>query len=926
MANRVPLVVDVSDNNKIKELPVGDNLDLSGSDISQVGNITSTGIIRQGGLPVSTFSGVYADLQGLPNIPITTSDLVNDGDGNPGLVFITAADIPPFTDTLADVVSRGQTSLDGIIIATATLDVGLSVGTQNNNVANFTFNNVTDIADTPAQLKLRHSDQALGKLADITFDGVDNAGNSVDFGHMQMSVSNNTQTGLESRYEFSVRGGNITNGALQDTLRIDKNGITIINGRITGNIDSSTSSSFNAITAQSIAVANTVTVGDIVIDASQNSIASGTTRLNIGSNNTNITIGGAGNQNVDIESAKVNITNILEVDGELKAQAFPLSATFTGGLNVTGTDPNMLLRSTDAFNNNGSTATFKIQSDRKNPAINSDMGEIEFIGLSAQDSWASYRTVAKIRVGTEDDESVLSANQSSFFYKFEVFDNTHTPVQTGNYTSVPFVIGYNSEPSGASGDAYKATIVNFYNSRDDFIVLGGSVDINGFPNKLLWVDYSTENTSVHGDFTAGGNLIVSGTGTSSIAGDLTVTGDLTISGTTTTVNSTTLEVTDLNITVAKDAANANAANGGGLTVDLGTDGAATLTYVSATDRWQFDRDLGASNMYATNFTGALIGNASTATTLQNTRSINNVNFNGSANITITAQTDYALTAGTGISLGSGVTTWSGDAARTISNTDLGSDQDIIKTITVADAIGSFVMAETGSYSVSGNSDEFTFIGSTAIDIDIDATNGAIQILNTGVTALTTGTGLSTNTSATGAVSITNTDRGSDQNIFKTVAVTGSNSIVADSNTDTLTVSAGSGISLTGNSTTDTLTIANSGVISIANGTATSVTNDGAGTFTVNNTGVTSISGTASEIEVSASTGSVTVGLPANIQTTNATFTGNLVVNGNTTLGNQATDSLTIGAPDGNTPTNTATPAGYMEITLNGSTVYIPYYT
>lgn len=925
MANKVPLIVDINDGNKIKELPVGDNLDLSGSDISQVGNITATGVIRQGGLPVSTFSGAYSDLQGLPNIPISTSDLVNDGDGVPGLNFITSADIPPFSDTLADVVSRGQTSLDGIIIATPTLDVGLSVGTQNSNVANFTFNNVTDLQDTPAQLKLRHSDQSLGKLADITFDGVDNAGNSVDFGHMEMSVSNNTQTGLDSRYEFYVRGGTPANGGLLNRLRIDKNGIAV-NGRITGDIDSSTTSSFNAITAQTGTLSNTFIVGDIVIDANNTSIQSGTTRLNIGSNNTNITIGGSGNQGIDFETAKVNINNVLEVDGELKAQSFPLSATFTGGMNITGDEPNFLLRSTNSFNITGSTATFKIQSDRKNPGIGNDMGKIEFIGLSAQDSWASYRTVARIRVGTEDDESVLSANQSSFFYKFEVFDNTHTPVQTGNYTSIPFVIGYNSEPSGASGDAYKATIVNFYNSRDDFIVLGGSVDNNGFPNKLLWVDYSTENTSVHGDFTTGGDLIVNGTGTSSIAGNLTVTGDLTISGTTTTVNSTTLEVTDLNITVAKDAANANAANGGGLTVDLGTDGAATLTYASANDRWVFDRDLGASNMYATNFNGALIGNANTATTLQTARNINTVSFNGSADITITAQTDYALTAGTGISLGSGVTTWSGDAARTITNTDLGSDQDIIKTITVADTIGSFVMAETGSYSVSGNSDEFTFIGSTAIDIDIDTTNGAIQILNTGVTDLTTGTGLSTNTNATGAVSITNTDRGSDQNIFKTVAVTGSNSIVADSNSDTLTVTAGSGIAVTGNATTDTLTIANSGVISIANGTATSVTNDGAGTFTVNNTGVTSITGTASEVEVSASTGGVTIGLPASIQTTNATFTGNLIVNGNTTLGNQATDTLTIGAPTSGTPTNTATPAGYMEITLNGSTVYIPYYT
>ena len=33
MANRFPLIVDPSDGNKIKELPPGDNLDLSGSDL-----------------------------------------------------------------------------------------------------------------------------------------------------------------------------------------------------------------------------------------------------------------------------------------------------------------------------------------------------------------------------------------------------------------------------------------------------------------------------------------------------------------------------------------------------------------------------------------------------------------------------------------------------------------------------------------------------------------------------------------------------------------------------------------------------------------------------------------------------------------------------------------------------------------------------
>ena len=68
---------------------------------------------------------------------------------------------------------------------------------------------------------------------------------------------------------------------------------------------------------------------------------------------------------------------------------------------------------------------------------------------------------------------------------------------------------------------------------------------------------------------------------------------------------------------------------------------------------------------ATTFAGALSGNASTATTLQTARTINGVSFNGSANITITANTTNNLTVGTGLQLNSG-TTFNGSAARTIS--------------------------------------------------------------------------------------------------------------------------------------------------------------------------------------------------------------------------------------------------------------------
>lgn len=128
-----------------------------------------------------------------------------------------------------------------------------------------------------------------------------------------------------------------------------------------------------------------------------------------------------------------------------------------------------------------------------------------------------------------------------------------------------------------------------------------------------------------------------------VDGNATITGNLTVQGTTTTINSTALAVTDVNITLAKDATTAAAANGAGLTV-AGPTIPATLTYTSTDDRWNLNKDLTVTTVY-----GALVGNATTATTLATARTINGISFDGSANITITSTAANALTIGDGLS-------------------------------------------------------------------------------------------------------------------------------------------------------------------------------------------------------------------------------------------------------------------------------------
>jgi len=99
----------------------------------------------------------------------------------------------------------------------------------------------------------------------------------------------------------------------------------------------------------------------------------------------------------------------------------------------------------------------------------------------------------------------------------------------------------------------------------------------------------------------------------SIDGNASITGNLTVLGTTTTVNSTAVSISDINITLAKDATTAAQAEGAGLTVQ---GAGATFTYTSGNDRWNLNKDLVVAQVF-----GALKGNADTTTKWQTSRDL-----------------------------------------------------------------------------------------------------------------------------------------------------------------------------------------------------------------------------------------------------------------------------------------------------------------
>lgn len=173
------------------------------------------------------------------------------------------------------------------------------------------------------------------------------------------------------------------------------------------------------------------------------------------------------------------------------------------------------------------------------------------------------------------------------------------------------------------------------------------------------------------------------------------------------------------------------------------------------------------------------------------------------------------------------------------------------------------------------------------------------------------------------VTIANSDKGSSQNIFKNIAVSGQSTIVADSNDDTLTVAAGTGITLETNVTTDTLTLTNAGVISV-NGSTGTITDVALTTGKLSQFSATTSEELLGVISDETGTGSLVFSSsPTFSGTVNAAsliLSGDLTVNGTTTTINATTitvddKNIELGSVD--TPTDTTADGG--GITLKGTT-------
>ena len=170
MANRYPLVVDTTNGNKIRELPSGDSLQLTGNNIIGVVGITASGTIganeinatsiKKGGVELANVAvtGAFADLTGSPT---QLSDLTDDlnvlvpGDNvgtltnNVGyLTTVAFADLTAKPTTIAGYgITDAATSAQGGLAATA-VQPGASVSVLVNDAGYLTLADIQNGAVT----------------------------------------------------------------------------------------------------------------------------------------------------------------------------------------------------------------------------------------------------------------------------------------------------------------------------------------------------------------------------------------------------------------------------------------------------------------------------------------------------------------------------------------------------------------------------------------------------------------------------------------------------------------------------------------------------------------------------------------------------------------------------------------------------------
>ena len=490
------------------------------------------------------------------------------------------------------------------------------------------------------------------------------------------------------------------------------------------------------------------------------------------------------------------VGTVTSVGGTGTVSGLTLSGTVTGSGNLTlgGT-----LALTSA---NVTTALGFTPYNATNPSgFTSNTGTVTSVGVAAGTGMSGGGTVTTS--GTVTLTNSDRGSSQSIFKNVAVSGQT-TIVADSNNDTLTFAAGNNItlstnattdtvtitaniNPGDITGVTASAPLTGGGTSGDVIVgIQQSSGTQDGYLSAADWTTFNKKSDTTGTVTSVGGTGTVSGL---TLSGTVTGSGNLTLGG--------TLALTSANVTGALGYTPYNATNPSGFTSNTGTVTSVGISHA---------------------------GNAFTAGTAVTTSVTLAITMAGTAAQYINGQGNLvtfpsipqgditAVVAGTGLSGGgtSGSVTLTNAAPNVTTNLSTVTAVDSV-TIVSSDGTNAIIAAASATDAGVMTVDNFKKLegiaaGATNVTNNNQLINGAGYTTNVGdITGVTAGTGISGG-GTSGTVTITNSDRGSSQNIFKNVAVSGQTTVVADSNNDTLTFAAGNNITLTTDATTDTVTI------------------------------------------------------------------------------------------------------------------------